>query len=638
MGNSNHHNSNRPQRLPKPTSLAKPSSESLTRMSVAEAVAKVEAAHAAGMLTADTPGNVSDWLNKDCVSEYHSRILQLIDDANWPKLDELFWTSIPFGTGGRRGPMGEFGPATINERTIAESAHGLASYLRASGVTEGGSAVVTCDTRNKSMHFARLTATTFAAHGLKVYLFDNHRATPALSFAVRKLGCDIGVMISASHNPPADNGFKAYWSNGGQVIPPHDKGIIANVESADVIPAVDYDQAVSSGAIEIVGAELDTQYIDEVVALSQSECRDISAIFTPLHGVGETSIYKIVQKAGFDKVDIFEDHREADGDFPNVPKHLPNPELLEVFDPVIEWVFKNGHNADLILASDPDADRLGVMVKNSDGGFTAITGNQTGALLTDYLLRKRKSAGTLTADDYVIETLVTTPLVKSIADGLKAKTFHELLVGFKWIAKTIEDNGADHFVFGCEESIGFLAGDYCRDKDGAIGALFILELAAELKADGKTLLDQLDELYKQHGYHAEAQKSIYCTGPTGKAKIDGLMQTLRENPPAQFGPIRFVEVADYSSGKRTSIPGGESLGTIVEPTGDLLFYKSDTVSPVRIQIAGRPSGTEPKIKFYFFCQSDLPGGEDLNQAKGVGDSVLQEVQDALSAWANQQLA
>lgn len=607
-------------------------------MSVSEAVAKVQAAQSAGNLTADTPKNIEDWLSKDCVSQYHARILELIAEENWTKLDELFWTSIPFGTGGRRGPMGELGPATINDRTIAESAHGLASYLRQSGVTEGGSAVVTCDTRNNSMHFARLTATTFAAHGLKVFLFDNHRATPALSYAVRKLNCDIGVMVSASHNPPADNGFKAYWNNGGQVIPPHDKGIIQQVESADVIPSMDYDEAITSGQVELVGADLDSQYIAEVVALSESDKRDISAIFTPLHGVGETSIYEVIKKAGFDGVDIFEAHREPNGDFPNVPKHLPNPELLEVFDPVTEWIAANNHDADLILASDPDADRLGVMVRNSDGGFTAISGNQTGALIADYLLSKRKEAGTLTADNYIIETLVTTPLVKAVADEHGAKAFHELLVGFKWIAQTIEENGADNFVFGCEESIGFLAGSYCRDKDGAIGALFILELAAELKAQGKTLLDHLDELYRRHGYHAEAQKSIYCTGPTGKAKIDGLMQTLRENPPASFGPIRFVEVADYSTGTRKSIPAGESLGTIEKPTGDLLIYKSDGAGPVRIQIAGRPSGTEPKIKFYFFCQSDLPGEEDLAQAKGAGDSVLQEVQDALGAWADEQLA
>ncbi|MCP4174819.1 MAG: phospho-sugar mutase [Fuerstiella sp.] len=603
-----------------------------------ETVSRIEQANAGGNLTTATVQNIKVWLSKDCMRPYHARIVEMINSEEWSRLDELFWTAIPFGTGGRRGPMGELGPASINDRTIAESAHGLACYLRESGVTEGGSAVVTCDTRNKSMHFARLTATTFAAHGLKVYLFESHRATPALSFAVRKLGCHIGVMISASHNPPADNGFKAYWSNGGQVIPPHDKGIIAQVENADLIPSIDYSDAIATGGIEVIGATLDSQYVDEVAALCRSSSRDISAVFTPLHGVGETSIYRILQHVGFDKVDIFEDHRKPDGDFPNVPDHLPNPELLEVFDPVIDWVRETSHDADLILASDPDADRLGVMVRNREGGFTAITGNQTGALITDYLLSKRRDAGTLSADDYVVETLVTTPLVKCVAAEYGARTFNELLVGFKWIAQTIEENGADHFVFGCEESIGFLSGGYCRDKDGAVGALFILELAAELKAAGKTLLDHLDTLYSRHGYHAEGQKSIYCTGPTGKAKIDGLMQTLRENPPAEFGPVRFVEVADYAAGKRTGIPGGDSLGTIDEPVGDLLIYKSDPDSSVRVQIAGRPSGTEPKIKFYFFCQTDLSDGGNLEHARAAGDGVMNEVQEALAAWADEKLA
>lgn len=607
-------------------------------MTVAEAVAKLQTALSDGHLTADTPGNVEDWLSKKCVASYHDRILELVAAEDWKTLDELFWTSIPFGTGGRRGPMGELGPATINDRTIAESAHGLASYVRESGVTTGGSAVVTCDTRNNSMHFARLTATTFAAHGLKVYLFDAHRATPELSFAVRKLNSEIGVMISASHNPPADNGFKAYWNTGAQVIPPHDRGIIRHVEAAEEIPTTDYDEAVASGAIELIGETLDAQYIDEVVALSQSDNRAVNAVFTPLHGVGETSIFQIVKQAGFEGVDIFEPHREPNGDFPNVPKHLPNPELLEVFDPVLEWIAETQHNADLILASDPDADRLGVMVGDGAGSFTAITGNQTGVLIADYLIGKLKDRGELTPEHYVIETLVTTPLVKSVVDGHGARTFHELLVGFKWIAKTIEEHGPEKFVFGCEESIGFLAGDYCRDKDGAIGALFILELAAELKSAGKTLLDRLDEIYTEHGVHLESQKSIYCTGPSGKAKIDGLMQTLRTSPPAQFGPIRFVEVSDYANGTRCAIPSGEQVGTITDPTGDLLFYKSDDSGPVRIQIAGRPSGTEPKIKFYFFCQSDLNAGTDLEQAKGAAHSVLQEVEQALGEWAEQQLA
>lgn len=593
---------------------------------------------AAVHLTSETPGNIRNWLTRKCFSPYHPRIAELIRGAEWKTLDALFWTAIPFGTGGRRGPMGELGPATINDRTIAESAHGLAVYLRESGVSAGGSAVVTSDTRNNSDHFAKLTATTFAAHGLKVFLFDQPRATPELSYAVRHLGCNIGVMISASHNPPEDNGFKAYWSNGAQVIPPHDERIIARVDSADEIPAVDFDEAVADGRIEIIGSSIDQAYICEVVALSQSPARGISAIYTPLHGVGESSIYRILQQAGFDGVEIFEAHRATDGNFPNVPNHLPNPELPEVFDPVIQWIESQNHAADLILASDPDADRLGVMVRNADGGFSSLTGNQVGALISDYLFRKRRESGSFSADDYVVETLVTTPLVRAVAKGHGARCFHELLVGFKWIAQTMEKQGTEHFVFGCEESIGFLSGEYCRDKDGAIGALFILELAAELKAQGRTLLDQLDDLYRQHGYHCEGQKSIYCKGPTGKAKIDGLMQTLRQSPPAQFGPVRLAEVTDYNSGRRVSIPDGTELGEIDEPQGDLLFYTSDPASPVRVQIAGRPSGTEPKIKFYFFCQSDLPAGEDLSQAKGAGDSVMAEAMDALNDWAQQQLA
>jgi phosphoglucomutase/phosphomannomutase len=532
--------------------------------------------------------------------------------------------------------MGEMGPATINERTIAESAHGMAVYLRTAGCPTGGAAVIAHDTRNNSAHFARIAACTFAAHGLKVYLFDGHRSTPELSFAVRSLKCNIGVVISASHNPPADNGFKAYWSNGGQVIPPHDKGIIAEVERAEAIPTVEFAAAVAKGSIQVVGGEIDKEYVAQVVKLSESGNRSIRAVFTPLHGVGETNVYAVIKSAGFTSVDIFEPHRTPDGNFPNVPKHLPNPENLDVFNPVIEWVKKSNHPADLILASDPDADRLGVMVRNSSGDFTALSGNQVGALITDYLFRKRKASGRFSPQDYVVETLVTTPLTKAVAAHHGARCFSELLVGFKYIAQTMEENGTDHFVFGTEESIGFLAGDYARDKDASVAALYVLELAGELKAEGRTLLDQLDQLWLTCGYHCEGQTSIYCEGPTGKTKIDGLMQTLRNAPPARFGSVTLTEASDYKTGRRMAIPSGESLGTITNPRGDLLIYKSDDSQPVRVQIAGRPSGTEPKIKFYFFCQSDIAEG-NLNVARAAGDKTMKEAQQALSEWAQQQL-
>ncbi|MCX7396493.1 MAG: phospho-sugar mutase [Planctomycetales bacterium] len=597
----------------------------------------IDTADAAGKLTADSPANLKSWLTRECVAQYRPRLEALIRAGEWSKLDEMFWTAIPFGTGGRRGPMGEMGPATINDRTIAESAHGMAVYLRSTGCTTGGSAVIAHDTRNNSAHFARITACTFAAHGLKVFLFDSYRSTPALSFSVRHLGCKFGVMISASHNPPADNGFKAYWSNGGQVIPPHDKGIVSEVERAENIPTVDFATAVADGRIKIIGADVDREYVGRVAKLSESGNRTIRAIFTPLHGVGETNVYAVILAAGYSTVEIFEPQRTPDGNFPNVPKHAPNPENLEVFDPVIDWVKATNNPADLILASDPDADRLGVMVRNRSGGFTSLSGNQVGALITDYLFRKRKASGRFSPQDYVVETLVTTPLTKAVAAFHGARCFSELLVGFKYIAQTMEENGTDHFVFGTEESIGFLAGDFCRDKDASVAALYILELAGELKSEGRTLLDQLDRLYRECGYYCEGQKSIYCEGPTGKAKIDGLMQTLRDAPPAQFGAVRFTEAADYSTGRRISIPSGQNAGTIEKPRGDLLIYKSDESQPVRIQIAGRPSGTEPKIKFYFFCQSDLISG-DLEAARAAGDGAMKDVQKALGEWAQKMLS
>jgi phosphoglucomutase len=600
-------------------------------------IASIRNAAAAGKLTADSPANLQAWLSRESLSAFQPRITALIQQEKWQELDAMFWTAIPFGTGGRRGPMGEMGPATINDRTIAESAHGMAVYLRSTGCVTGGSVVIAHDTRNHSARFAAIAATTFAAHGLKVYLFNSHRATPVLSFAVRQLQCNIGVMISASHNPPADNGFKAYWSNGGQVIAPHDKGIIREVERAEVIPEADFEQCLQNQSIVLIGADIDAAYVQEVVRLSESTSRSLSAIFTPLHGVGETSVYAVIQGAGFHDVELFEPHRAADGNFPNVPGHLPNPENLQVFDPVIEWVHAVNHPAELILASDPDADRLGVMVRDGEGKFRSLSGNQVGALITDYLFRKRKASGRFSPEDYVVETLVTTPLTKAVAAAHGARCFSELLVGFKYIAQTIEDNGPEHFVFGTEESIGFLAGDYCRDKDASVCALYILELAGELKAEGRTLLDQLDDLYRTCGYYCEGQKSIYCEGPTGKGKIDGLMQTLRQDPPRAFGSMQISEVADYQTGIRLDVQSGQPLPTINQPRGDLLIYHSDRTQPIRVQIAGRPSGTEPKIKFYFFCQADVQNG-DLAAAKLAGDAALRDACAALASWAESQLS
>ncbi|MCA9018055.1 MAG: phospho-sugar mutase, partial [Planctomycetaceae bacterium] len=340
--------------------------------------------------------NLQRWLTEPQYAPYQPALLQLIEAQDFGTLDTYFWEVIPFGTGGRRGLMSDLGSATINERTIAESAHGLAAcYKKASG-NATGKAAIAHDSRINSSRFARIAASVIAAHGLTVYFYKTARSTPELSFAVRHLGCDVGAMITASHNPPSDNGFKAYWSTGGQVLPPHDQGIIDEVYQATDIPMLDFDQAVAQGLIKYIDEDVAGEYRSSVIAQSHSANRDLNGLFSPLHGVGETSVFHVLQQVGFDGIKRFEPQCEQNGNFPNVPDQLPNPERTEVYQPAIKLGLETG--ADIILASDPDADRLGVCARNDSGEFVHLTGNQVGALLADYVLQKRRAAGTLTPE------------------------------------------------------------------------------------------------------------------------------------------------------------------------------------------------------------------------------------------------
>jgi phosphoglucomutase/phosphomannomutase len=598
------------------------------------AVALIDAAAGAGRMSASGAANAKNWLTRPHYRDYHARILDAVRQEKFAELDSLFWEVLPFGTGGRRGRMAEFGSATINDRTIAESAHGMAVYLNKVKGAPGGRAVIAYDTRNRSSDFARITAATFAAHGLTAYLFEGHRSTPALSFAVRHLQCDVGVMISASHNPPSDNGFKAYWSDGAQVLPPHDKGIIECVIQSEEIPTVDFNQAVARGLIKLIGDEVDREYVSCVEKLSLSGARDLRGVFTPLHGVGETSVFRVLQNAGFNGVEIFEPQRTADGNFTNVPEHLPNPELTSAFRPAVEFAHRGG--ADLVLASDPDADRLAISVRESEGAFVHLTGNQVGALLADYVLRKRAAAKTLTPEHFVCTTLVTTPMIGAIGRAFGVAVVEDLLVGFKYIAQTVEMRGADKFIFGCEESLGYLAGQYCRDKDAAIAALYVCELAAELRGEGKTLLDGLDRLYEKHGYFIEGQRWEACQGPRGKEQIDSLMRTLRKDPPRDLAGVQMTRLRDYREQVVRAIPDGKTCGQLQTTRGDLLFLDSQPSekgdSQTEFSIAVRPSGTEPKIKFYFFARGIRNEGEALDAIKTRTNSAMTAVQEALSQW------
>ena len=611
-------------------------------------IAEIDKAVAAGTIRSETGEFANRWITEPQFKKFREVIAADISSGNWEKVESCFWEEIAFGTGGRRGPMAEYGSATINERTIAESAYGLAAYFQATTGRTDGRAAISHDSRNRSREFAELTASVMAGLGLKVFLFDAIRSTPELSFAVRHLNCDVGVMISASHNPPADNGFKAYWNTGGQVVAPYDKGIVQKVYEASDIPTANFDEAVADGRIEIIGETVDNSYIDAMLKLTLSENRNLKAIFSPLHGVGETSVYKLLQATGFGDISIFEPHRAPDGNFPNVPDQLPNPENARVFEPIVE--FAKQKDIGLILASDPDADRIAASVRcASTGKYFVLSGNQIGALICDYIVKKRSAArppidgaignpftSHLTSEHYIVETLVTTQLTATIAKSAGLKVVDQLLVGFKFIGEAMDQHGPDKFVFGTEESLGYLAGDYARDKDAAIAALYLSELAAELASDEKTLLDHLDSLYAEHGYFSERTRNDYAYGPTGKALIDGLMKILRTTPPTELGGVTLTSVSDYGNHEVRDLRSNTKSADLPQPRGNLLIFHG-THDDCRIRFAARPSGTEPKIKFYLFAEPHDPAGDDVDGHRARTEARLDEFEAALGSWIEPKL-
>lgn len=584
----------------------------------------IETAVANGQLTAGAATNLRHWLFNPVYAEFHAALHTTISAHDWDTLQAAFWQVLPFGTGGRRGPMGDFGTATVNRRTIAESAAGLAAYLRETSPAGPWSVVIAYDSRHRSHEFARIFASVLLAAGCEVHLFDGPRSTPALSFAVRHFNCSAGVMISASHNPPADNGVKVYWSHGGQVLPPHDAGIIAAVGAVGDIPQVPL-PTTSTTLFHPVGTAFDERYTAAVAALSLSSQRDLRVYYSPLHGVGETSVAAVLSRAGFSGLMVDPVQRVMDGAFPGVPDHLPNPERPAVFKPLVEAAKTQA--ADMILASDPDADRLGAMVRDRAGQYVYLTGNQLGALLVDYVIQRRQALGTLSPADTVITTLVTTPLVGAIARAAGVTVIDDLLVGFKHIAATIERIGVDRLLFACEESHGYLAGDVARDKDAAIAALWLCEAAAEAKARGCTLLDRLEALQEQFGRHTEHQWSWTCTGADGQAEIARLMERLRTTPPGELAGFHLKRRRDYGRGVIQALPETSIVQTDLQPRGDLVIFEAHQ-GQQSLQWAVRPSGTEPKVKFYTFLQAPA-----AQQTATAAAQTLAAFEAAFAAWA-----
>ncbi|MEW6358754.1 MAG: phospho-sugar mutase [Planctomycetota bacterium] len=546
-----------------------------------------------GKVSDEALANIRKWLDEEQYADFREEILDLIRKSEFSELNDSFYTIIPFGTGGRRGPCGP-GPNRMNKRTIGESAQGLAAYIAEHGSkAKARGVVVAHDTRLTSREFAEETARVLAGNGVKVFLFDDFRSTPELSFSVRHLKTMAGIVISASHNPPRDNGFKAYWEDGGQVVPPHDKNIIAKVNQVKDIASLPLDEAQRRGLFVEVGKKLDNAYLKKVAGVLLTEARDVAVMYSPLHGTGITNIVPALKKAGFADVRLVEAQAAPDGNFPNVPDHFPNPELPAA----MQMVTREGKAAgsDIAIASDPDADRLGCAVPGLGDEWVRLNGNQIGALILEFLLSERKRQGTLPKRGIVARTLVTTPLISAIVKKYGVAVEENLLVGFKYIGELIEhlDKGVE-FIFGAEESHGFLAGSFVRDKDSAIAAVLMAELAANLKRNGKTVYGHLLDIFRTYGCYAEALKNLYLTGQEGSKQIQHIMATLRKDPPAKIGGHAVARMIDRQTGKVTDVATKKETDEVRGAKGDVLVFCLKEGGEVTV----RPSGTEPKAKFY----------------------------------------
>lgn len=583
------------------------------------ALSEIQSACESGDVSPSALENIRAWLTEERYADYRAEVTRQISEKNWQSLDDAFWTIIPFGTGGRRGKMYPIGSNAINDRTIGESAQGLADYVVAyhAGKKSDLSCAIAYDTRHQSRHFAELCAGIMVAAGIKVYFLDDYRATPQLSYAVRYKNCDCGIMVTASHNPPSDNAVKVYWSSGAQVLPPHDKAIIDRVMNCQEIRVAPFDQALADGKIEIVTEEIDREFVKVATACSFAGPRTVKILYTPLHGVGAEAVLPVLAADGFDDVEVYQPHAEKSGDFPNVPGHVSNPENQHVFEEPIDYAKENGF--DLILATDPDCDRLGVaapLTLDVHGQWGTLNGNQIGAVLTDFVLKKRAEAGTLTPKHYVIKTLVTTELTRRIAQSHGVRCVGDLLVGFKYIAATMDEEGPDEFVFGTEESHGYLIGQYARDKDGAVACMLLSELAAQLKSDGSSMHEYLADLQRRHGCHREHLINLFMEGSEGMAAMKRLMAAFRKSPPKSLAGIEVTQIRDYLSGETTETASGNK-SELVGPTGDLIILD---LAEEGNYVAARPSGTEPKIKLYVFTRLSPDQSQDLSAA----DKTLQD--------------
>ena len=555
------------------------------------------------------------WLTDKIFADYVAQIQYLIDNGKWNFLLDSFYQVIPFGTGGRRGPVG-IGPNRINAWTIQASAQGHSQYLFQTfgEVAQQRGVVLTYDVRKYTQkgiyddslpnpvmdldgrQLAVAAAEVYAANNIKVYMYDSVRSTPQLSFTIRHLNAVSGDMFSASHNLPSDNGKKVYDQYGGQLIPPDDQNLVDEVtRNVKEIRTMDFDKARAQGLIEFIGEDVDEAYYKAVCPVSLSEERKLKIVYSPLHGTGLTSVYPVFKKLGFD-VTLDPATSNLSGAFENVTFNIPNPEVVQSFDHSLP--FAKEVEADILINTDPDADRIGVMLKH-DGSWKFLSGNEIGIILTNYAISKYKSRGRLNPDNVIIKTDVTTSLIQKIADENGVQCIGDLLVGFKYIGalmnKIESENKIDHFILGTEESHGYLTGSYARDKDAACAAVWICEHAAELKKNKKTLLDDLAEIYARYGYCHNYLTEIRLLGAKGMEQIMFIMNHLRETKIDFFGNFSVREKVDRRDGE----PQPPLSRTDSSARNMLIYYMENNPGTTSMRVTVRPSGTEPKIKMYF---------------------------------------
>ena len=556
----------------------------------------------------------TQWLTATFDAATQKEVNELIADNSNDLLDR-FYKDMEFGTGGMRGLMGA-GTNRINKYTLGRATQGLSNYLIQNVQKEKLSVVIAYDCRHNSKKFAKIVADVLSANNISVFLFEDLRATPELSFAVRYLNCDAGIVLTASHNPPEYNGYKVYWSDGGQIVPPHDNGIIGKVNSLK-FSEINFDA--KEQLIKVIGKEVDDAFVKASVtnaSLSDKiDRKNLKIVFTPLHGTSIISVPDALAKAGYSDVHIVEEQKIPDGDFPTVTS--PNPEEPEALKMATDLADKIG--ADIVIGTDPDCDRLGVAIRDTNGHMKLMNGNQTMVVMTEFLLKKWKNQGRINGKQFIGSTIVSTELVNEVAANYGVETKIGL-TGFKWIAKMVEDFPALDFIGGGEESFGYMVGDFVRDKDAVTATLLACEVAAYAKQHGSSFYKELLEIYKTHKYYKEHLISITKKGMDGAKEIQQMLSDMRDNPLTVIDGEKVESFSDYQASTRKNLITGKETN-INLPKSNVLIYQ--TVSGTRI--AARPSGTEPKIKFYFSVNSPLDLKENAPIVEKALDAKIQKI-------------